>query len=479
MHPHPPSTEQEPKSKVQGLKSKVHDLRSAFQRHYHAQVADKGFFEILHGTAWAMASRAGTTVLALISSLMITRLYGAESMGILALVTSILSIVTVFTVLGTGTAILRLIPEHLAKYSPTSAFHVYRKTQYLVAGVSVITGLILYFLSGRIASGIFNKPHLSGLVAASSGFVLFKSIMLLNQQAVRGLKLIRTYSVLQLLPYLALVLLLLAGLAWKTPALPAYAQLVAWAITGIAGAIIMDRAFRHKMQSGDQIQEIRAESILSISLPMLMTTSMQIIISQAGIIILGMHRPTAEVGYYAVAVRLATLTTFVLSAINTMSAPKFSELYHQGQTEELLRVARKSTGLIAWVTVPILAGLLILGKQFLHLFGPEFTIAYPALFILITGQFINSISGSTGLLMNMTNNHNQLFLMMMGAALINLTINLFLTPTHGLTSAAIAAAVSQIFWNTGALFFIYKRFKCFIGYIPFYATVQNQITRKH
>jgi len=47
--------------------------------------------EILTGTAWAMASRVDTTALALVSSFVITRLYGAEAMGILALGVSGLS----------------------------------------------------------------------------------------------------------------------------------------------------------------------------------------------------------------------------------------------------------------------------------------------------------------------------------------------------------------------------------------------------
>ncbi len=65
------------------------------KRKYHRLTADKGFPEILHGTARVMAGRVGTTVLALVSSLMITRLYGAEAMGILALAATILSIASI------------------------------------------------------------------------------------------------------------------------------------------------------------------------------------------------------------------------------------------------------------------------------------------------------------------------------------------------------------------------------------------------
>lgn len=445
-------------------------MTTFLERQYGRLTADKGFTEILAGTAWAMVSRAGTTALALVGSLLITRLYGAESMGILALVTSVLGMVTVFTVLGTGTSILRMIPEHIARNSPASAFNIYRKTQCLVAGVSVITGLLLLAFARPIASGIFSKPHLAGLVAASAGVVLFKSIMELNQQAVRGLKLIRTYAVLQLLPSLALVVLLLVGLKWKTPTLPAYAQLTAWVITGIAGAVIMNRAFRRRLQPGDIPGDIPgtipAGSILGLSLPMLLTASMNIIISQTGIILLGMTRSAAEVGYYAVAVKLATITAFVLSSINTMSAPRFSELYHQGRSDELLRIARKSTRLIFWTTAPILLGLLVSGKPVLQLFRPEFKAAYPAMCILVAGQFINSISGSTGYFMNMTGHHCALRNIKIAAALINVTMNLILTPRFGITGSASAACTSMICWNLAEIVIIKRMFGRSIGYFP-------------
>ncbi len=434
---------------------------------YSKLTRDKGFFEILTGTAWAMASRIGSTGLALISSVMITRLYGAEAMGILALVTSILSIATVLTVLGTSTSILRLIPEHIIKYSPTSAFKVYRKVQYLVAGASLITGTTLYILSGHIAEGIFKKPHLQGIVAAAAAFILFKSIMLLNQQAVRGLKLIRTYSLLQLLPALGLVIFLVIGLRWKSPNTPAYAQLFAWSVTGILGAIIMDRAFRRRMEPSDPVHHMPIRSILNISLPMLMTASMNIVISQTGIIILGMHRPATEVGYYAVAVRLASLTSVMLAAINTMSAPTFSQLYHSNKIPELLRIARKCSKLVFCVSAPILIFLLIFGRPILSIFKPDFVSAYYTMVILVLGQFVNATSGATGLFMNMTGNQKKMRNYISIAAILNVALNLMFTPRWGATGTAIASLASTTLWNVSGLVFIKLRFGRMIGFIPF------------
>jgi O-antigen/teichoic acid export membrane protein len=132
---------------------------------------------------------------------------------------------------------------------------------------------------------------------------------------------------------------------------------------------------------------------------------MAFVIGQTGVIMLGMFRSEAEVGYYAIAVKLGTLTAFILNAVNSMAAPKFSELFHSEKMDELTYVAKKSAKLIFWTTAPILLGLIILGKSELKIaFGAEFVVAYPALVLLVLGQFVHSISGGPGLFMNMTVN---------------------------------------------------------------------------
>jgi O-antigen/teichoic acid export membrane protein len=177
------------------------------------------------------------------------------------------------------------------------------------------------------------------------------------------------------------------------------------------------------------------------------------------------------VGYYAIAVKLATLTTFILSAINSMAAPKFSELFHSGNLPELFYVAKKSTKLIFWTTLPILLGLLSFGHPTLSIvFGRDFVVAYPALVLLVVGQFFNSISGSTGVFMNMTGNEKVFKNIMMFSAALNVFLNLLLIPKFGIKGAAIAAMTSLITWNSITLLFIKKKFGKTTGYFPGFAS---------
>ena len=442
---------------MQFLIKKIHNLFS-----------DQRFSEILTGSVWALGARVVATVLGLMFSVLVARYYGAEIVGIVALVNSFLMLVTTFTVFGTSTSILRLIPEHISKYSPTSAFKIYLKTQYMVIGFSVITGIISFFCAELIAGKLFSKVDLSYYFALASIFVVFRSMMELNSQAVRGLRLIRLFAVMQVLPQtFNLSILIAVGLFWPSNDVPIYALLVGFALTGIAGWFISEKAFKKIMKPCDREFPLKGSAILSLSLPMLMTAAMTFFIGETGILMLGVFRPGSEVGYYAIALKLATLTTFVLSAINSMAAPKFSELFYMGKIDDLFYVAKKSAELIFFITTPILIILLIFGKAILSfVFGQDFAIAYTALIFLLIGQFINSISGSTGFFMNMTGNQAAFRNIMAVAACLNIGLNLWFIPFWGIRGAALSAMICMCFWNISTLLYIKRKFGKSTGYFP-------------
>lgn len=404
----------------------------------------------------------------MITSIFIARVYGAEMTGTLALINSFILLASIFTILGTQTSILRLIPEHIRKYSVTSAFKVYRKTQYLVVAASLITGCALFFSADWLADTILSKPQIAGFLSLAACFLVAKSAMDLNVSAVRGLRLNRIFALLQLLPELSkLGIVIICTYLFFNDNIPVYALLASWFITALTGISIMQVAFSRRVTPGDVVKNIPAKEILATSLPMLMTASMSFIIGKSGVIILGIFQSEAEVGYYSIAVTLATLTSFALHAINSMSASKYSELYHAEKIDELFYVAKKSNKLIFWTTVPILLCLVVLGHPIINLlYGHDFTVAYSALALLAVGQFVNSASGSTGMLMNMTGHQVALKNIMIGAAAINIAINLLLTPSYGMIGAAIAGSVSIAFWNIYALIFIKRKFGKTLGYLP-------------
>jgi O-antigen/teichoic acid export membrane protein len=435
---------------------------------YRDLLSDTQFSEILNGAIWTFASRILSTLLGLGFSVFVSRLYGADGLGLIAVIDSFLILITIFTVLGTETSILSLLPEHLTKHSPSSALQLYRKIKNIVISVSLVAGVLCFFSADFIAYRIFSKPHLSYYIMLASGTIVFKSMMLISIQAIRALRLIRVFAIMSFLPQsFALVILAVLTICSPSEGVPVYALLGGFWITGTIAWFVLKLKFREHTNPTDSIHNLNSREILSTSLPMLMSNAMEFFIGQTGVLVIGMFHPDAEVGRYAIAVKIAMLTAFILQAVNSMAGPKFAELYHSGNMDELFRVAKKSTKLIVFLTFPVLITLLFFGKNILTIvFGSDFAVAYPALVLLVAGQFVNAASGLGGIFLNMTGNQHGFRNIVLVAAILNVVLTFSLTPHFGINGTAFAAMLSICFWNVATLLFIKIKYGQSIGYLP-------------
>src|SRR4030042_2364328 len=94
-------------------------------------------------------------------TLMITRNFGADTMGIFALCTTVLSIASILGRLGTDTALLRFVSEYTAQDRKDLVKEVYGKALKIAVPFSISLTLILFFISPYISTYIFHKEHLS------------------------------------------------------------------------------------------------------------------------------------------------------------------------------------------------------------------------------------------------------------------------------------------------------------------------------
>jgi O-antigen/teichoic acid export membrane protein len=175
---------------------------------------------------------------------------------------------------------------------------------------------------------------------------------------------------------------------------------------------------------------------------MFWVSALQLVIAWASTLSLGFWASAADVGTFGVANRTATLTSFVLIAINSIAAPKFAALYRLGDMATLGRIARNSTKLMAGLAAPVLATVVIFPRQVLGLFGDGFSGSPQVLSILALGQFVNVITGSVGYLLTMCGyerlQRNNFAL----CAALSVALNVLLVPRMGAMGAAIATSTT-------------------------------------
>lgn len=168
-------------------------------------------------------------------------------------------------------------------------------------------------------------------------------------------------------------------------------------------------------------------------------------------ICLGVWRTAGEVGIYNAAIRTARMTSFILVAINSIAAPKYSALFTQGRLGDLERVARLSSLLMILATLPLLVIFLAAPETVMGLFGVEFREAAGILRILAIGQLVNVATGSIGFILLMTGLEKPFQNIMLIFVVLNVLLNILLVPPLGIAGAAIASALSVAGQNVAAV----------------------------
>lgn len=154
-----------------------------------------------------------------------------------------------------------------------------------------------------------------------------------------------------------------------------------------------------------------------------------------------------EAGSFFAALRIVGLLSMPLIAINLASGPDIARQFHENGPAAVQQICRSAVLILLPVVILAAVVVLALSTVLLGLFGEAALAARPALVILTIGYLINALSGSTGLLMQMTG-HERRFLAYSALSNAVALLALFaLVPLWGLTGAAICVVIASCGWN--------------------------------
>jgi len=433
------------------------------------KLKDTHLKELLKGSSIAFAFRIIGMITGYIFTLLITRNFGAGAMGVFALSITVLTVFSVIGRLGFDTALLRFVAEYSSQSRRDLVREIYLKTIMLVVPLTLLLSFLLFLSSPFIAKHIFHKEYLGSSFRLVSFALLPMVLIFINSESLRGLKKIREYSFLLnvSIPLFATIILTLTLLFAKGKNAPIFSYIISVIFVSVLSFLLWQR--NAKLREVSSGKSLKLKTLLNVSLPLLLSSSLFLIMQWTDTIMLGMFRTEAEVGIYNVALKVAGLTSVTLFAINSIAAPKFAEFYGKGDIKGLGKVAQQSTKLIFWTSFPILLVFLLFPWSVLGIFGAEFKSGVYALIILTLGQFVNAVSGSVGYILQMTGKQTVFQNIIIVAATINLILNAVLIPQYGINGAALASMISMTFWNLSSLFYLRVNMKINTLYCPFVA----------
>ena len=164
--------------------------------------------ELISGASINFLAKILATLLGLISSLLLTRTYGTNTVGTIATITSIITIGTIFALSGFGTLTLKLIPTSLANLGAKLTRNLYLKLLYINTFHSLIACLVVFLLISK--TPLAKTLDLQVNLALPGILIVFATLLTISSNTLRCLGDYIKYSALDFFSSL-LVLSIIVG----------------------------------------------------------------------------------------------------------------------------------------------------------------------------------------------------------------------------------------------------------------------------
>lgn len=427
---------------------------------------DQNLSELIKGSLVTFVLKVGGMLLSYLVVYLISRKFGKEGIGYYSLTNQLLLLTAAFATMGTTTSVLRYVGQFHTEESSSGIRRLYQLIWQIILPVSIIMGITGYFTSDFLAESVFKNPSYSDAIKVISFFLPLFVLDRIAVEFIRGFKELKVSEFIRTVSRPLIMSVCLVFL-WKEQIGEIYLiYFICLAI--IVNAIISNgfvinrvsrfrKSKRHSLTPGE---------LLSVSTPMMVSAFTSLLITTAPLFILEYYVSTDKVGLYSIAFKLSQVITVVLVVVNTIAAPKFSELFWSKKTAELQRVISQSTKMMFWSSFSLSLVMIIGADPFLGVFADAHDSAYWPLIILVISQMVNAATGSVGLFLNMSGNQKILRNTALIAMTLMFVLSFLLIPRYEITGAAISAGAGGILWNLLCILYVKRELGIVTYYYP-------------
>jgi O-antigen/teichoic acid export membrane protein len=236
-------------------------------------------------------------------------------------------------------------------------------------------------------------------------------------------------------------------LGWPMSAVTAAGAAVAgtW-LAALVQTLLLQRRLAREIAPGPR--ERPAGWWLGTSLPLLAITFSEILLQNTDVLVISQTLTPRDVGIYFAAAKTMSLVMFIHYAVGSAMGGRLAALNARGDRQALAKAVAEAVRWTFWPSLAAAAGILLLGKPLLWLFGPQFVDGYPVMLVIVLGFLARAAVGPADMVLNVTGQQRAAAAAAVGVASLNILLNLVLVPRFGLMAAASATAASLA---TGAL----------------------------
>jgi O-antigen/teichoic acid export membrane protein len=396
------------------------------------QKLSPGLLKILNNTSWLLVDRLLQMALGLFVGVWVARYLGPSQFGTYNYALSFVSMFSPLVIGGLRSIVVREVARHPSE-----------KNQLLGAsfGLSFIGGILTLLLAVPLIQSLSpNDPLTSGLVAIMAVGTLFQSFDAIDfwfQSQVQS----QPVVIARQIAYFAVCGLRIALIHFHAPLMAfAWARFAELGLSAIA-MIVIYQMHGNRLQDW-QFDRGQTRGLLKESLPLMLSGVAVFIYSKTDQIMLGsLLTDKSQLGFYAVAVKVAEIFDFLPMVIASSVLPKLSQLKANEQEYAAKMQLYFDVMLYLWLAIAIPVS--FFSGTIIHLmYGNFYAPAGMILAIYVWAQFGSNLGVARSTYLTVEGKlHYALTFSLLGAGL-NVGLNYFLIPRYQAMGATIATLIT-------------------------------------
>lgn len=398
-------------------------------------------------------------ILAFIFNWLVARCVGAETYGNFIYVYTFISFFPSISMLGLDQALVFFIPSLNASNRNNDLYSLIRFCIALIILVSSILAIIIFLNHNFIAKVLLNNTGYNIYIKVLAPSIIILAISSILTSIFRGFGNIsfniKSDNFINPITKL-IVFIFMINLGYAKFSI--YISLYISLLFSLIYLFIKYKLMKIKVVLNANCLDTYI-SALKFGFPILITGILNLFTQRMDIFMIGYFLSSTDVGIYNIATQIATISSFILIAFNTIFAPTISSLYHQGNVNQLKVMYKSITKWVVSINLIAFGIILLFSKDIMNLFGTSFMLGSSSLILISIGQLVNAGTGSVGLINTMTGHPEYEIYISIVIIVFGTLINYFLIPIYGINGAAIASLISISLSNILRLMLVYKNHK--------------------
>jgi len=408
------------------------------------EIVDEALRKVAKGTIIFFIGTLIYRLLEFVSRIIIARGTTQTEYGLFSLGYVLLSVFVIIATLGLDSGTTRYIAYFRGRREDNKVKSTIYSSLQLALITSILFSLVAFFSADIISQTVFHNYELSAVLKIFAIAIPFVVITNMLVSFFRGFGSVKEKIYFQdILMSVLRVSFILAALLLGYKFLGIiYAYLLSIVITTTAFIIYaikrVPKSEKNVLNSVPMQREL-----LYFSLPLLATSTLEIIMSRVDTLMLGYFKTADIVGLYNAAHPISQFISVALSSMLFIYTPIATSLYSKNLIPEMGRNYVILTKWVSSATLPLFLILLLFPKPILNiLFGADYVQASTALQILALGYFVNNLLGPNGATLIVAGETRFLMWASLTSATLNVILNTLLIPPFGIVGASIASVIS-------------------------------------